>query len=378
MATSFTPGLRVAPNTVIIKERKLPLQGDVSVKPGDRVSFNQIVARTDLPGDIYPVQVAHSLGVEPSELKDLMLKNEKDTIKQGEVLALSSSFFGMFKNECESPIDGHVESISLRTGQVILQRPPVPVEVNAFMDGEIIDVHENEGVTVRTQGAYIQGIFGVGGEAWGALEIVSKEPNKVLDEQDLHEGLKGKIVVGGSCITLKALYKARDLGVSAVIVGGFDKGDLKEILGFELGVAITGNEDIGISLILTEGYGEIPMTHRTWDLLSKLAGKHASVNGATQIRAGVIRPEIVVPLPDATLEDENLHSGELNIGSEVRIIRQPWFGRRGSVTALPPALTKVESGAMVRVLEVKLEGLSETDAEETVLLPRANIELIER
>jgi hypothetical protein len=372
MATSFTPGLRVARGTTITKERRLPLLGEVTVRPGDPVRHDQVVARTDLPGDIYPVQVAHALGVEPGELRDAMLKKEKDPVAKGETIALTRSFFGMFKSTCESPIDGTVESISLRTGQVILQRPPVPVEVNAFMDGEVVAVHEREGVTVRARGAYIQGIFGVGGEAWGVLERAVAGPKEKLGPQHLKASHKGKLLVGGSGVSLEALLKARDLGVSGIIAGGFDKGDLKELLGYELGVAITGNEDIGITLILTEGYGEIPMTQRTWDLLGELEGKHASVNGATQIRAGVIRPEIVVPLPGEVLVEESRATGALEVGSEVRIIRQPWFGAKGRVTALPPELTVVESGAHVRVLEV------ETEAGERVVLPRANIELIEK
>ena len=372
MATSFTPGLRVARGTVVTKERRLPLLGDVTVKVGDRVRHDTVVARTDLPGDIYPVQVAHALGVEPGELRDAMLKREKDPVRKGETIAMARSFFGLFKSTCESPIDGTVESISLRTGQVILQRPPVPVEVNAFMDGEVIAVHEREGVTIRTQGAYVQGIFGVGGEAWGELLPVCAGPAEKLTAALLKPEHRGKLLLGGSCVTLEALLRARDLGVSGVIVGGFDKGDLTELLGYELGVAITGNEEIGITLILTEGYGEIPMTLRTWELLTSLAGRHTSVNGATQIRAGVIRPEIVVPLPDQVLVEESAHTGALEIGSEVRIIRQPWFGQKGRVTALPPELTRVESGAHVRVLDV------ETEAGERVTLPRANIELIEK
>jgi hypothetical protein len=372
MATSFTPGLRVARGTTIIKERRLPLLGEVTVQPGQRVAHDQVVARTDLPGDIYPVQVAHALGVEPGELRDAMLKKEKDPVAKGETIAMTRSFFGMFKSTCESPIDGTVESISLRTGQVILQRPPVPVEVNAFMDGEVVAVHEREGVTVRARGAYIQGIFGVGGEAWGVLERAVAGPREMLGVQHIKPSQKGKLLVGGSGVTLEALLKARDLGVSGIIAGGFEKGDLKELLGYELGVAITGNEEIGITLILTEGYGEIPMTQRTWELLGDLEGKHASVNGATQIRAGVIRPEIVVPLPGEELVEESRATGALEVGSEVRIIRQPWFGHKGRVTALPPELTVVESGAHVRVLEV------ETEAGERVVLPRANIELIEK
>lgn len=372
MATSFTPGLRVAKNTVVVKERKLPLLGDVTVTKGQNVAHDTVVARTELPGDIYPVQIAHSLGIEPAELADAMLKKEGETIVKGETIARSRSFFGLFKNEVESPIDGHVESVSLRTGQVILQRPPVPVEVDAFMDGEVIDVHDREGVTIRTRGAYIQGIFGVGGEAWGVVEIISKGPDHLLDAGDIKPEHAGKIVVGGSGVTMAGVNRAREVGVSAIIAGGFDKGDLKELLGYELGVAITGNEEIGITLITTEGYGVIPMTKRTWELLGQLAGRPASVNGATQIRAGVIRPEIVVPLPDQPMETESRHTGALEIGSEVRIIRQPWFGQRGKVTALPPELTVVESGAHVRVLEV------ETEAGERVTLPRANIELIEK
>jgi hypothetical protein len=236
----------------------------------------------------------------------------------------------------------------------------------------VIEIHAEEGVTVRTNGAYIQGIFGVGGEAWGEIAIVSAGPDRLLEARDLRAEHRGKVVVGGSGTTLAAVEAARELGVAAIIAGGFDKGDLKTLLGFELGVAITGNEDIGITLITTEGFGVIPMTQRTWELLSDLAGQRVSVNGATQIRAGVIRPEIVVPLPDRPVIEEARQTGALELGSEVRIIRQPWFGQRGRVSALPPEPTVIESGARVRVLEV------ETTAGERVVLPRANIELIEK
>lgn len=372
MATSFTPGLRVAESVTIVKERKLPLRGDLVVKIGERVRFDQIVARTELPGAVYPVQVAHVLGIEATELATAMSKKEKDRVSQGEVIAGTSSFFGLFRNECHSPIEGFVESVSLRTGQVNLQKDPVPVEINAFMDGEIIALHEGEGVTVRTRGAYIQGIFGIGGEAFGPLKVVSPSPDHELGVADITADLAGKIIVGGSGITREAFFKARDLGVKAVIVGAFDNGHIREILGYELGVAITGSEAIGISLILTEGFGRIPITGRTWALLNRLDGLHASVNGATQIRAGVIRPEIVVPRPEGGLVEEKTATGDLSIGSEVRIIRVPWFGATAKVTALPPEPRVIESGAKVRVLEVELL------SGERVTLPRANIELIQK
>ena len=51
MAHAYTPGLRVSDFTVLEKDRKLPLLGEVLVKPGDKVDHDQVVARTALPGE---------------------------------------------------------------------------------------------------------------------------------------------------------------------------------------------------------------------------------------------------------------------------------------------------------------------------------------
>jgi hypothetical protein len=98
----------------------------------------------------------------------------------------------------------------------------------------------------------------------------------------------------------------------------------------------------------------------------------ASINGATQIRAGVIRPEIVVPEWAPTGSDAHLPAvSELKIGARVRLIREPYFGQFATITAMPAELHKIETEAMVRVAEVKLE----TGA--SALIPRANVEIIQ-
>ena len=62
--------------------------------------------------------------------------------------------------------------------------------------------------------------------------------------------------------------------------------------------------------------------------------------------------------------------GNLDIGSAIRVIREPYFGRLGTVTELPAQLMVVESGTEVRVLKANLEGGDE------VCVPRANVEII--
>jgi hypothetical protein len=126
-------------------------------------------------------------------------------------------------------------------------------------------------------------------------------------------------------------------------------------------------------VIVTEGFGPIAMARKTFEILRSCAGREVSVSGATQIRAGVMRPEIVVPLPDLTDESCEVapKSEGLKAGDLLRVIRVPHFGRIGRVSALPAELQQIESGARVRVLEVEFE-----DGARAVV-PRANVELIE-
>ncbi len=372
MAHAYTPGLKVSKAMRIKKERRLPLPGEVTVKKGDRVKAEDVVARTELPGNVQPLNVAGLLSIPPDDLPNVMLKKVGDEVKKGEPIAQSKGFFGLFKSTVTAPADGVIESVSEITGQVILREPPIPVEVKAYIDGEVKEVIPNEGVVVETVASFIQGIFGIGGEGVGILSVPVSSPDQELTPDLIDSSAKGKVIVGGSFVTAEALNKAVEVGVVGVVVGGIDDRNLREFLGYDIGVAITGNEEKGITLVITEGFGKLTMAKRTFELLKSLESKKASINGATQIRAGVIRPEVVVPLESAEIkEQEDLLSMGLVEGIVVRVIREPYFGRIGKVVALPPDLQVIETEAKVRVLEL------EFDDGTRVIVPRANVEIIE-
>jgi hypothetical protein len=120
------------------------------------------------------------------------------------------------------------------------------------------------------------------------------------------------------------------------------------------------------------------MAARTFELLASRAGSEAAVNGATQIRAGVLRPEIVIPwerepsLADRASPARTPSFGyRLAPGVPVRIIRDPYFGIIGTAISLPEKPQVLGSGSRARVLEVQLP------TGEKVFVPRANVELIE-
>jgi len=256
----------------------------------------------------------------------------------------------------------------------LLRGAPVPVEVKAYLEGEVTDIFPKEGVAVSTWGSFVQGIFGIGGETHGPIKIVSTNSKEVLSEKEIDSSCKGTIIIGGSLVTAAGLQKAIQVGAVGIVVGGFNDKDLRDFLGYDLGVAITGNEKKGITLVVTEGFGQIMMAQKTYDLLKSKEGQMACINGATQIRAGVIRPEVVIPLAENVKKSDDAHLQEnigLAVGSQVRVIREPYFGILGKVTSLPAPLQKLESESHARVLEVEFP-----DGKKSII-PRANVEMIE-
>ena len=370
MAKAFTPGLTVTPRASYRARRVLPIDGEVLVRPGDRVEADTVVAQTFMEGDAFPVKAAAALGAQPKDLPGLMLVAVGDAVRKDQPIARSKGIFGMMRTEARSSADGTVEAISDSTGMVLVRGPRRPVEVRAFVAGTVEEVLPREGAVVGGAVALVQGIFGIGGEAPGHAEE--------LEERHVTPAMRGAVVVGGARMTASAIARARDVGAAAIVCGGIDDQDLRDVLGHDIGVAVTGSERIGITLIVTEGFGPIAMAERTFRLLASHAGRTASVNGATQIRAGVMRPEIVIPLDEGAAgggmpaaSAGGATAGVLEVGTPVRVIRDPHFGVLGTVAALPEQPATLGSGSKARVLEVAIDGGGR------ITVPRANVELIE-
>lgn len=262
MTHSYTPGLTVTDQAVIRRRRMLSLPGSVLVTTGATVRANQAVARAELPGKVYPLNLANQLGVAPDEINEYLIKKAGDPVQKDEILAENKPLMKWFKTEILSPITGAVESVSTITGQVLLREPPRVLELLGYVDGRIVEVIPQQGVVVETNCSLVQGIFGIGGETWGEIVIAVTSPDEALSLRHLTADMQGTVVVGGSFISSDALARAKEVGVAGVVIGGIHDKDLRALLGYDLGVAITGTEQVGFTLILTEGFGTIPMADR--------------------------------------------------------------------------------------------------------------------
>ena len=282
----------------ITKQRRLPTRGEVLVEVGQQVKPETVVAKGVVPNpELHDLKLFTQLRVEPEMVKDYMTKAEGEQVARDEVIAVSRSFFTRHTRVSRSPVDGFIERVSTVNGRVYIRANPLDVEVSAYIPGVIKEIIPEEGAVVETSGTRLEGSFGIGGEAYGDIILATEGPDITLSSNDILPEHKGKIIVGGSIATLDALREAVNVGTKGVIVGGVDQKDLTYFLGYEIGVPVTGDEQTGLTLIMTGGFGVNHMEEVLFETLRDHSGRMACINGATQIRSRSIRPEIILPSP---------------------------------------------------------------------------------
>lgn len=252
------------------------------------------------------VPVAKLLGIRPRHLRRYLKYGVGDFIQCGAVLAKIRPR----RLPIKAPASGVLKEIDTRNGTITLHYDLEPVVLTSFVKGRVASVREKLGATIRGVGSILYGRIGFGGEragelwlrpsaAGGAEDAVAPEtvrpPGTALaPETALPPTAAEKIVVSFDPVNASFLDACREAGVAGLIAPSIHNLDWVRFYGSELGIGATGDEDLAFTIILTEGFGELPMGHEVRTHLQRLTGRAASLSGRTQIRAGVTRPMVVV------------------------------------------------------------------------------------
>lgn len=352
------------------KEYEAPTDGtieEISTKSG-RVTIREEFGKEEPP---IKVDAAFELGVKPKEVRKFMLRGIGQEVKKGQIFAKKGEMAAFFTKTARATISGIITYIDENTGHVTISRPFKEVVINAYVRGKVTRIFPERGALVETPAVRLTGIFGLGRETSGTLKMLVSSPALPLTEQLVPDSCEGLILVGGSHATNEALKKALDNGARGVITGTANYLNITKSLGVRLGVGITGQEDIDITVILIEGFGYLQMREYVWQALKALEGREASINGATQIRAGAIRPEIIVPFPayEGELAREQALDEDLAVGMRVWVVNEPYFGAFGTIVEVPRQPQVVDTEARVPVVVLQMEG-----TQEKIVVPRPNVE----
>jgi hypothetical protein len=230
------------------------------------------------------VKLAYELGVKPQYMRALLHKHKGDYITTGEILATKA-----LKKEnpiVHSPATGTITDINFAQGTVTIQYIKKNLQLKSGLDARVLSIAKKRFVELEYIGTTIQGSIGFGKTTDGMVIW-----NELFTEADLKADF---ITVFPFALNRKQLEIVAKNQVSGVIMPSMAEEDIVSLLGYELGVGITGGESLPFSIILTEGFGDLKFSPALASALKECTGKHGVLFPATQIRAGVIRPSLII------------------------------------------------------------------------------------
>lgn len=324
-----------------------------AVKVGDKVAADSVVAHCEVSAGQRLVKVSQVLGINRNQVKKHLLRNIGDRIYQGEIVARKRGFFGVGKGELRSPADGVITDID-PNGDIIIKFLPTPLKLVAGAEGTVAEVKDNA-VTLKTFGTEIKGSTGVGIAREGILKVVAK-PNEFIIPQKIDSSCQGRIIVGGALLERSAIEKALTLGVRGIVVGGINYRDF---------VSLGIQSDVGITVIVTEGFGASPMGNDIYSALTKLNDHFGFIIGQEKT---LIIPQSRTGEAAVPIKEENWR--ELKVGDVVRLFRPDSTDLVGVVDSISETEEALPSGLIAIVAAVKFM------SGEVVKSPAANLEII--
>jgi hypothetical protein len=180
-----------------------------------------------------------------------------------------------------------------------------------------------------------------------------------LAVSDLNMDLRGAIAVAGRLEDPQVFRGLVSLPARGVIAGSMPA------------ALVSAAMDCHLPVILTEGFGIIPMNSAVFELFATNVGREASLNAQHTDPWKGLRPEVIIPLPAVGSADVPSEAIQLVAGRRVRVTRAPYAGQVGTVVSVPEGLLPLPNGVRVPCAELEL---GETGL---VRVPITNLDILE-
>ncbi len=321
--------------------RELAIPGEVSVKAGEAVAPDTLLARS-VRRFLRPffLMVAQSIDSPPEDLQNYLLVRIGDEISAGQVIAKRSRK-GLIPKSFRSPVDGRLERILPGGILVIREKPELARELTTVLAAKEL------GIKVRDLKRFLRCEVGQEVERGQWLACLSatkqgptcKSPVRgrvrridldfglimiepLLEELDILAWLPGTVedvtdkgcVISNEGVVIYGAWGAggetfgelttREAEKGQIEVRHFaDGGDLRRLRETGAAGVIAGGvhlKDVldpnpGFTIVVTDGFAASEIAADVHELLGAHRGKLALIDGTTQLRVGVQRPKIILP-----------------------------------------------------------------------------------
>lgn len=368
--------LRVHSNVVIRVRRFLRGKGGLNVAVGQVVSPDEIIGNATISSGFRTLNLSQLLSVAPAEVERYLNRKVGQRIYKGELLAFKKGSLLGGQKVVTSPTDGVLDFLNPKTGELRMSFLPKQADLPAGVYGIVEQVDSRRGfVVIRTQASTIHGRFGSGRPRDGILHILNKK-DSLITNSSITAKYDEHVLVGGSLFFKDAISAAISSGVSGIITGGINAKDYKAMGGGRLIFPRKLETDIGVSIVVCEGFGSIPIGDDIFGILSEYQGRFVSIDGN---RAQILLPSFqsssltkvkntrLPNLPEEGAVEEK--EVEVKIGLKVRVVGNSYPGEQGEIIAINQSPTLLPSG--IRTYLVTIAGVRRK-----IQVPVANIEVI--
>jgi hypothetical protein len=346
----LAPVTHILPLTLIRRQRLLPIPGRVTVRAGQRVGPTDTLAETNLNAEYLLIDVARGLGVPPEKADKHLQCQAGDTLAEKDIIA---GPVGLFRRVVRCPHDARVALAG--SGQVLLEITSKPYQLKASIPGEVVELYHDLGVAIEVSGALLQGVWGNGKMDYGVLTVLAHEPLAEITPQHMDVSLRGSIVMAGYASDPEVLRSAEELPLRGLVLSSARAALVPKML------------EMAIPVMLLEGFGELAYSQAAFQLLQANDRKEVALNAESWDPFKGVRPELIIPTPGADVAAPE--SAKFEVNQAVRVLRAPYAGVSGTITALRGQAT-FPGGLRAAAAEVRL------DDGASAVLPLANLEVI--
>lgn len=329
--------LRMATDTEVRRERRLPFPGNILVSLGAPVKPEDVVAEASIPSKVITLDIAAGLGVPVSESNACMIRSIGEDVTEGDILAQCDSTLPRF---VRTPINGKI--IECREGKVVLATGETKFRVCAGMAGNVADLVGDTGVIIMAHGRIIQGVWGNGHIGSGKIRVVEDSWGTPLNAEMLDMATEPSLVCAGVCLDASALTHLAAAEISGLVLG---------VLAPQL---ITIAAELPFPVMVLQGFGDMLADLSVRNFFQSSVGLDASLNACLPDLFEGCTPEIVIPNDVENVEPIMAYRENLADGQLVRVLSGPALGQQGEIIELPEEQKLFESGLKLFAATLRL------------------------
>ncbi|MBW4439406.1 MAG: hypothetical protein KME04_19870 [Pleurocapsa minor GSE-CHR-MK-17-07R] len=353
---TYYPEQRQMLSTAIIRRARLlpedAFDAEVEMAMGARVGVRDVVARGSTPAPFLVIDAAAHFGLRRhDQLPGLMTAGLGDYVERGQIIAQKR------RRRLTAPVTGRI--VQVENGTIILQQLSDAIDLEAGLNGSVIEVRSPRGVVIETMGALLQGVWGNNKRAIGVLRFEPEGGVENMDAESLDLEYRGAIVILRQSLTLPAIRAIAEQKLAGLVVPSI------EVRLIDAALHAEG------AILLTEGFGGMRMNPQISTFLELMAGRQGMIDARTPDADG--RPELFINVPLANERPSApLTSLSLQIGMQVRVVRADMPSGYGQVISIPGEPVMLENGLVCPCAHVEMV------TGERVFVPLGNLEIAGR